>query len=80
MAMVKIKGTRSLLWHHFGPDALPLEKQERTGVAGNDPEEWKKTYLVTKDKQLYLDPSYIFACIRWPETRRVRTLNYSQCR
>lgn len=63
-AKVKIKGVRPLLWHHFGPDALPLEKQERTGVAGNDPEEWKKSVLVTKDKQLFLDPSYIFACIR----------------
>lgn len=62
-ADVKVTGIRPLLWHHFGPDALPLEKQERTGVAGNDPEEWKKTVLVTKDKQLFLDPSYIFSCV-----------------
>ena len=32
-AKVKIKGVRPLLWHHFGPDALPLERQEKTGVA-----------------------------------------------
>lgn len=63
-AKIIIKGIRPLLWHHFGPDALPLEKQERTGVAGNDPEEWKRTVTVTKNKQLYLDPSYVFACIR----------------
>ncbi|OPX87768.1 MAG: hypothetical protein A4E52_01331 [Pelotomaculum sp. PtaB.Bin013] len=63
-AKVTIKGVRPLLWHHFGPEALPLEKQERTGVAGNDPEEWKKTVLKTKDGQLYIDPSYVFACIR----------------
>ena len=63
-ATVKIEGVRPLLWHHFGPDALPLERQERTGVAGNDPEEWRKTVLVTKEKQLYVDNSYIFACIR----------------
>lgn len=63
-AKITIKGTRPLLWHHFGPDALPLEKQEKTGVAGNDPEEWKRTVLVTKDNQLYIDPSYIFACVR----------------
>lgn len=63
-AKITIKGIRPLLWHHFGPDALPLEKQERTGVAGNDPEEWKRTVTVTKNKQLYLDPSYVFACIR----------------
>jgi hypothetical protein len=63
-AKVTVKGVRPLLWHHFGPDALPLEKQERTGVAGNDPEEWRKTLLVTKAGQLYVDPSYIFACLR----------------
>lgn len=63
-AIVTIKGVRPLLWHHFGPDALPLEKQEKTGVAGHDPEEWRKTVLKTKDNQLYVDSSYIFACIR----------------
>jgi hypothetical protein len=63
-ACVKIKGVRPLLLHRFGPDALPLEKQEKTGVAGNDPEEWRKTALTNKDGQIYLDPSYVFACIR----------------
>lgn len=63
-AKVTIRGTRALLLHRFGPDALPIEKQERTGVAGNDPEEWKRTVMKTTEGQLCLDPSYIFACIR----------------
>ena len=63
-AEVRIRGARPLLWHRFGPDAIPLEKQERTGVAGNDPEEWKKTLLATKEGQLYIDPAYVFACVR----------------
>ena len=64
-AQVSIKGTRPLLWHRFGPDALPLEKQERTGVAGHDPEEWKRTVLVTGDRhQLYIDGAYVFSCVR----------------
>lgn len=63
-AKVLIVGTRPLFFHRFGPDALPLEKQERTGVAGNDPEEWRKTAMVTKDGQLYLEPTYAFATIR----------------
>lgn len=63
-ATVSIKGVRPLWWHKFGPDALPLEKQERTGVAGNDPQEWRKTVLVTRDGQLYLDPTYIFSTLR----------------
>jgi hypothetical protein len=63
-ATVAIQGVRPILWHVFGPDAIPLEKGEKTGVAGNDPEEWKKT--VTYDKttrQLYVDPSYAFSSI-----------------
>lgn len=63
-AQVTIRGQRPLLLHRFGPDALPLEKQERTGVAGNDPEEWRKTALVTKQGQLYLEPTYVFATLR----------------
>lgn len=63
-AKVTIKGVRPLLLHHFGPDALSLEKEEKDGVAGNSPNEWRKTALVTKDGQLYLEPTYAFATIR----------------
>jgi len=62
-AKVRIKGTRPILWHWFGPDAIPLEQQEKTGVAGNDPQEWRKTVLFTKDGQLYVEPTYIFGCL-----------------
>src|SRR4051812_26253697 len=58
------QGRAPLLIHHFGPDALPLEKQEKDGVAGNSPNEWRKTALVTKEGQLYLKPAYAFATIR----------------
>lgn len=61
---VTIKGTRPLFFHKFGPDALPLEKQEKTGVAGNNPSEWRKTVMVTKDGQLFLEPTYAFATVR----------------
>lgn len=64
IAEVLIEGVRPLMLHAFGPDALPLEKQERTGVAGNDPEEWRKTVLMLSNRQLYLQPSYVFGCIR----------------
>ena len=63
-ATVKIKGTRPLFQHRFGPDALPLEKGEKTGVAGNDPEEWRKTCMVTKDGQLFINGPYIFGAMR----------------
>jgi hypothetical protein len=63
-AKVTIKGVRPLLIHHFGPDALPLEKQEKDGVAGNSPNEWRKTALFTKEGQMYLPPTYAFATIR----------------
>lgn len=63
-AKVKIRGTRPLLMHHFTEDAMPLEKQEKDGVAGNSPNEWRKTALFTKEGQMYLPPTYAFATIR----------------
>ena len=63
-AQVSIRGIRPLLFHAFGEDAIPLEKQEKTGVAGNDPEEWKRTVRHTATRQLYVDPSYAFGAIR----------------
>jgi hypothetical protein len=63
-ATIKIKGTRPLLWHAFTPAAIPLQKQEKTGVAGNDPNEWRRTVLTTGNRQLYLQPTYVFGCLR----------------
>jgi hypothetical protein len=63
-AQVKIKGVRPLIWHAFGADSIPLEKQEREGVAGNSPQEWRKTVLVTSEGQLFLKPTYAFGCLR----------------
>lgn len=64
-ATLEIRGTRPLLWHYFGPDAIPVDgKKERTGVAGNDPQEWRRSVLVTGNGQLYVEPTYVFGCLR----------------
>ncbi len=63
-AEVEIRGVRPLWWHAFGPDALPLEKQEKEGVPGNVPTEWKKTVLATPDGRLYVPGTYLFATLR----------------
>jgi hypothetical protein len=63
-ANIAIKGIKTLAIHHFGAEALPLEKQEKTGVAGNDPEEWKRTVLLTKQRELYLPPTYFFGSVK----------------
>ena len=63
-ARVGIVGLRPLLWHKFGLGVISAEKGERTGIAGNDPEEWKRTVLATTDAQLYLEPTYVFGAIR----------------
>ena len=44
-AKVEVVGIKPFLFHAFGREAIPLQKGERTGVAGNDPEEWKRTPL-----------------------------------
>jgi hypothetical protein len=63
-AQVEIIGKRSLFFHPFGEDSIPREKQEQTGVAGNDPWTWMKTTPCTSTGQLYLMPTYVFASIR----------------
>ncbi len=64
-ASVHVLGTRPLLQHKFGPEAIPLEKQERTGVAGNDPDEWKRTCMVDSDsRQLFVKGTYVFGMLR----------------
>lgn len=63
-AKVKITGVRPIMWHKFGPESLPLEKQEKVGVPGNNPEEWKKIFLATKEGELYVRGDYIFSCLR----------------
>lgn len=61
---VTIQGTRPLVQHRFGPDAIPLEKGEKTGVAGNDPEEWRRSCMVDEGGQLYIPGTYVFGCVR----------------
>ena len=63
-AKITIRGSRPLLQHKFGPKALPLEKGEKTGVAGNDPEEWRKTSMVAANGQLYVPGTYVFGMLR----------------
>ena len=63
-AEVRIVGVRPLLWHAFGAEAMALDGQVRHGVAGNDPTEWERSLLVTKGNQLYVEPSYVFGCLR----------------
>lgn len=63
-AEVTIVGKRPFLFHSFSVDSIALKKREKTGVAGNDPEEWKRSVLYTNERQLYIPSSYIFGCIR----------------
>jgi len=63
-AQVEIVGTRPFLYHVFGRNTIPLEKQERQGVAGNNPEEWRDSFLYTSTGQLYIPSSYIFGTLK----------------
>ena len=63
-AAVTIRGTRPFLWHHFGPEAIPLQRQEHQGVAGNNPHEWLTTVCMTAERQLFIPNTYLFGCIR----------------
>ncbi|WP_129691044.1 hypothetical protein [Gottfriedia acidiceleris] len=63
-ARIKIRGTRPLLYNNMRLDAISPFRKEKSGVPGNNPEEWKNTYLATSNGQLYLKPDYLFSSIR----------------
>lgn len=63
-AKVKVAGMRPFFFHEFTRNSIPLEREERTGKAGNDPEEWRKTVMMNDKRELYIKPSMIFATIR----------------
>lgn len=62
-AKISVQGTRTLLWNRFNVELLDVETK-KSGVKGNDCEEWKKSVLFTKNRQLYVMPEAIFSCIR----------------
>ncbi|MBE6161924.1 MAG: hypothetical protein E7158_06895 [Firmicutes bacterium] len=62
-AKVSIEGSRPILWNSFNLELLDV-KVKKNGVKGNNPEEWKKTVLITENRQLYLKPESIFSCLR----------------
>jgi len=62
-ANLVLEGIRPMLINAFFVDALSTKKKEKTGSAGNDPEEWKRTIHVrTSDNQLYLPENYFYSC------------------
>lgn len=63
-ASIEIQGTRPLWFHAFNIDVLSPGRKEKTGAAGNDPEEWRRTVLTLEDLRLYLPGGYIFGCLR----------------
>lgn len=62
---VVIQGTRALIFHRFNVDVITQPtRKEKTGSAGNNPEEWRTSFFMTDDRQLYLPRDYFFACIK----------------
>ncbi len=57
-ARVTITDARPLLWHHFGPDAISLEKQEKSSVAGRSGTRANRKHLLSSSASL--QPAHIF--------------------
>jgi hypothetical protein len=51
------------LFHAFKIEAISSLSKVKTGSAGNDPEEWKRT-LLEKNNQLYIPASYVSSCLK----------------
>lgn len=62
-ATVEVVGIRPLFFNAFRIEAISNLSKVRTGSAGNDPEEWKRTVL-EKNNQLYIPGSYWTSCLK----------------
>lgn len=60
---VKIKGIRPFIFNAFRIESISNMAKEKSGSAGNNPEEWKNTVL-EKDGQMYIPSSYISSCLK----------------
>lgn len=57
VATVNVIGTRPLLFHSFNVESVTSISKVKEGSAGNNPNEWKKTFF-EKGNQLYLPGTY----------------------
>lgn len=62
-ATVTIKGTRAILFHAFREEQLQAKKKQ-AGTTGNNPDEWKDTVYMDKDRQLYVTAENLFALLK----------------
>jgi hypothetical protein len=61
-AKIKITGTKPLLINTFPLETLD-EGKSKSGTAGKDETLWKKTVLITPDRELYVFSSYLVGAI-----------------
>ena len=77
-AHILIEGTRPILFHKFSVDALSPQKS-KSGEPGNDPKDWRRGISTTEDRQLYVESTYAFGCIRdgskWVKSGRASLLS-----
>jgi hypothetical protein len=61
-AMVKIEGTKPILFHTFPLNTFSIDKKKE-GKTGDNPEEWKDTVLMNENRQLYVYNTYLQSAI-----------------
>ena len=60
---IEIEGTKPFVFHKFSIEAIQSLTKKKTGSAGNDPEEWKRSFF-HQGSQLCVPDSYILAVLR----------------
>jgi hypothetical protein len=59
---ISIEGVKQILFNTFPIDTLSSSKS-KSGTTGNDEESWKKTVLMTSDRNLYVYNTYLVGSI-----------------
>jgi len=60
---VKVRGIRPLFFHAFKVEVISNLNKVKSGSAGNDPDEWKRTVL-ERNGTLYIPGAYWSGCLK----------------
>lgn len=60
---VKIRGVKPIVFHKFNIEVITSLTKNKSGSAGNNPEEWKKSFY-HEDGKIYMPDMYVFSCLK----------------
>ncbi len=61
---VEIEGVKPFIFHKFNIEQIQALSKPKTGSAGNDPDEWKRSFFYDDEDKLYIPSNYLFSAFK----------------